>query len=347
MSVAGTTSRSPRTGPRDPGHPSPEPAERDSHRGRPARKERSVEDLRRERLEVELQKRKASVREWWIFLAFVGPNVLLILAFIYYPLASNLYYSMLDWRLGAISADFVGLQNYITLFTSSSGLDMWRVTGIFTASTVIISMALGLLLALVLNKNIPGHTIGRTAIFAPYVLSGVGVGMVWNFIFDPQLGLLSHVFNFFGQNSPDWYLDQDLALVMVIIVYVWKNLGYCAIVYLAGLQSIPQDLNEAAMIDSAGPVRRFFSISLPLLGPTTFFIVITTILSSMQAFDILRIMTPNGHGTNTIVFELFLQGFGAYQRAGYSAAISVVLFLALFIFTTAQMRFVERKVHYA
>lgn len=294
-----------------------------------------------------LAKKRRSAREWAIFLAFIGPNVLLILAFIYYPLISNAYYSLLDWRLGANSAEFVGLKNYVTLFTSPSGLDMWRVTIIFTVSTVVISMAVGLLLALVLNKNIPGRTFARTAVFSPYVLSGVGVGMVWNFIFDPQLGLLSHVFSFFGQNSPEWYLDKNLALVMVVIVYIWKNLGYCAVVYLAGLQSIPKDLLEAAAIDNAGPVKRFFSVSFPLLGPTTFFLVITTILSSMQAFDILRIMTPNGHGTNTIVFELFLQGFGVYQRAGYSAAISVVLFLALFLITTVQMRFVERKVHYA
>ncbi|MCD1286297.1 MAG: carbohydrate ABC transporter permease [Brevibacterium sp.] len=290
---------------------------------------------------------RRGVREWATFLAFLAPNVLLILAFIYYPLASNIYYSMLDWRLGAASADFVGLKNYLTLFTSPTGLDMWRVTLIFTISTVVISMAIGLLLALVLNRNIPGRTFARTAVFSPYVLSGVGVGMVWNFIFDPQIGLLSHVFAFFGANSPDWYLDKNLALVMVIVVYIWKNLGYCAVVYLAGLQSIPKDLLEAAAIDHAGPVRRFFTISFPLLGPTTFFLIITTILSSMQAFDILRIMTPTGHGTNTIVFELFLQGFGVYQRAGYSAAISVVLFLALFIITTVQMRFVERKVHYA
>ncbi|MCM1013212.1 sugar ABC transporter permease [Brevibacterium sp. XM4083] len=293
------------------------------------------------------EQRTRSLRDWAIFTAFIGPNVLLILAFIYYPLASNIYYSLLDWRLGSNSAEFIGLGNYITLFTSPTGLDMWRVTLIFTVSTVAISMALGLALALVLNKQIPGRTFARTAVFSPYVLSGVGVGMVWNFIFDPQLGLLSHVVAFFGQNSPEWYLDPDLALLMVIIVYVWKNLGYCAVVYLAGLQSLPRDLLEAAAIDHAGPVRRFFSISFPLLGPTTFFLVITTILSSMQAFDILRIMTPNGNGTNTIVFELFLQGFGVYQRAGYSAAISVVLFAALFVITAVQMRYVERKVHYA
>lgn len=292
-------------------------------------------------------KRQRRNRERLLFLAFAGPNVLLLLAFIYYPLLSNMYYSTLDWRLGSSQATFIGLDNYVRLFTSPSGLDMWRVTIIFTVATVAGSMILGLLLALALNRRIPGRTAARTAIFAPYVLSGVGVGMVWNFIFDPQIGALSSVLRVFGAASPEWYLDKDLALVMVIIVYVWKNLGYCAVVYLAGLQSMPQDVMEAALIDKAGPVRRFFSITLPLLSPTVFFLTITTILSSMQAFDILQIMTPSGNGTNTIVFEIFLQSFGTYQRAGYAAAISVVLFVVLLIITSVQMRYVERKVHYA
>lgn len=293
------------------------------------------------------RRRRRLSKNWSLFLLFAGPNMLLILAFIYYPLASNMYYSTLDWRLGSSSATPVGLDNYIRFFTSESGLEVWRVTGIFTAGAVLGSMILGLLIAIVLNKKIPGRTVARTAVFSPYVLSGVGVAMVWNFIFDPTLGALSHVLGFFGLDSPQWYLNEDWALLMVIIVYVWKNLGYCAVVFLAGLQSIPQELLEAATIDRAGPVRRFFSIILPLLTPTVFFLLVTNIIFSMtNAFDVLRTMTPTGHGTNTIIFEVYLQSFGAYQRAGYSAAIAVVLFFTLFIITAVQLRYVERKVHY-
>jgi sn-glycerol 3-phosphate transport system permease protein len=286
-------------------------------------------------------------RNYFMFILFAGPNTALILAFIYYPLLANVYFSTLDWRLGARTASFLGLDNYIEFFTSSSGLEVWRVTIIFTLATVIGSMVLGLLMALVLNRAIPGRTAARTAIFSPYVLSGVGVGLVWSFIFDPRIGILSHFLQMFGAKSPEWFLDRNLALVMVIAVYIWKNLGYCAVIYLAGLQSIPQDLLEAAAIDGAGPVRRFFTVVLPLLSPTVFFLSIAMVLSSMQAFDILRIMTPTGNGTNSIVFEIYLQSFGTYQRAGYAAAISVVLFLTLFLITAVQMRFVERKVHYA
>lgn len=286
-------------------------------------------------------------RNYFMFILFAGPNIALILAFIYYPLLANVYFSTLDWRLGARTASFLGLDNYIEFFTSPSGLEVWRVTIIFTLATVIGSMVLGLLMALVLNRALPGRTAARTAIFSPYVLSGVGVGLVWSFIFDPRIGILSHFLQMFGAKSPEWFLDRNLALVMVIAVYIWKNLGYCAVIYLAGLQSIPQDLMEAAAIDGAGPVRRFFTVTLPLLSPTVFFLSIAMVLSSMQAFDILRIMTPTGNGTNSIVFEIYLQSFGTYQRAGYAAAISVVLFITLFVITAIQMRFVERRVHYA
>lgn len=286
-------------------------------------------------------------RQYAIFLALVGPNVVLIAAFIYFPLASNMYYSTLDWRLGAPNARSVGLANYVELFTSPQAMGMWRVTIIFTVVTVVASMVLGLLMALVLDRKLPGRTLARTALFSPYVLSGVGVGLVWMFIFDPRIGLLGHGLRMIGQSSPDWFIDPQLALVMVIVVYVWKNLGYCAVVYLAGLQAIPRELIEAAQLDGANAPRRFWHVKLPLLGPTVFFLLITSILASMQAFDILRIMTPTGNGTNTIIFEIFLQSFGAYQRAGYSAAIAVVLFVVLFAVTAAQIRFVERKVHYA
>ncbi|WP_413451385.1 sugar ABC transporter permease [Georgenia phoenicis] len=292
-------------------------------------------------------RRRRRSRSWTLFLLFAGPNIALILAFIYYPLISNIYYSTLDWRLGSPRATPVGLDNYVRFFTSPSGLEVWRVTAVFTVGAVVGSMVLGLLVALVLNKRIPGRTAARTAVFAPYVLSGVGVAMVWNFIFDPSTGALRHLLAAVGLQSPEWYLDERWALLMVVIVYVWKNLGYCAVVFLAGLQSVPQDLIEAATLDRAGPVRRFFSIVLPLLTPTVFFLLVTNVLFSMtNAFDILRTMTPTGHGTNTIIFEIYLQSFGAYQRAGYSAAIAVVLFLTLFVITAVQLRYVERKVHY-
>lgn len=300
--------------------------------------------------ELEVERRRGrrlrKSRNYLTFVLFVGPNVALIMMFIYYPLIMNLRFSLLDWRLGSSAARFVGLQNYIEFFTSPNGLEVWRVTIIFTVATVAGAMLLGLLMAVVLNKRLPGRVVARTALFSPYVLSGVGVGMVWSFIFDPRLGVMRFFFEAIGRRSPEWFNDPRWALVMVIIVYIWKNLGYAAVIFIAGLQSIPSDLLEAANVDGASRTRQFFTIVMPLLSPTVFFLSITMILNSMQAFDILRIMTPSGNGTNTIIFEIYLQSFGAYQRAGYAGAVSVVLFLTLFAITAFQLRYVQKKVHY-
>lgn len=286
-------------------------------------------------------------RDFLVFLAFALPNMILIAVFTYLPLFNNIYYSTLDWTLGSASATVVGFENYVTFFTSSDAAKVLGTTAVFTLVTVGGSMVLGLLVALALNSRIRGTTFARSAVFAPYVLSGVGVGLVWLFIFDPGYGVLAWLLRGIGQQSPQWINDPQLSLVMVIIVYVWKNLGYCAVVYLAGLQSLPQDVMEAASLDGANGFRRFVSMALPLLSPTTFFLLITTMLSSLQAFDLIRIMTPLGNGTSTLIYEAYLQAFGAFNRAGYSAAISVILFAILLIITVLQLRFVERKVHYS
>jgi sn-glycerol 3-phosphate transport system permease protein len=286
-------------------------------------------------------------RDFFVFLALALPNLVLIAVFTYLPLLNNIYYSTLDWTLGSASATVVGLDNYITFFTSADAAKVLGTTAVFTLVTVGGSMLLGLLVALALNSKVRGTTFARSAVFAPYVLSGVGVGLVWLFIFDPGYGVLSWLLRGLGQQSPQWINDPKLSLVMVIVVYIWKNLGYCAVVYLAGLQSLPRDVMEAASLDGANGFRRFVSMAVPLLSPTTFFLLITTMLSSLQAFDLIRIMTPLGNGTSTLIYEAYLQAFGAFNRAGYSASISVVLFAILLIITVLQLRFVERKVHYS
>lgn len=288
-----------------------------------------------------------SRRDFVVFLALALPNLVLIAVFTYMPLISNAYYSTLNWTLGAASATVVGLGNYVTFFTGPDAPAVLGTTAVFTVATVGGSMLLGLLVALALNSKVRGTTFARSAVFAPYVLSGVGVGLVWLFIFDPGYGVLAWFFRGVGLESPQWINDPQLSLVMVILVYVWKNLGYCAVVFLAGLQSLPQDVMEAASLDGANGLRRFLSVSLPLLSPTTFFLLITTMLSSLQAFDLIRIMTPLGTGTSTLIYEAYLQAFGAYNQAGYSAAISMVLFAVLLAITVLQLRFVEKKVHYA
>jgi sn-glycerol 3-phosphate transport system permease protein len=286
-------------------------------------------------------------RDFPIFLALALPNILLILAFIYRPLITNIYYSTLDWTLGSPYATPIGLGNYREFFTDPDSLQVLWTTLIFTVTTVGGSMVLGLGLATVLNRPLRGRTLARATVFAPYVLSGVGIGLVWVFIFDPITGVMGAVLRAWGSSSPDWFNDPQLSLVMVIIVYVWKNTGYCAVIYLAALQAVPKDLLEAASIDGASGGRTFRSVVFPLLSPTTFFLLLTTILSSLQAFDLIRIMTPLGNGTTTLMYDAYLQAFGGYNRAGYSAAVATILFAILLVMTVVQLTLMERKVHYA
>lgn len=286
-------------------------------------------------------------RDFPIFLALALPNILLILAFIYRPLITNIYYSTLNWTLGSQYATPIGLGNYREFFNDPASVQVLWTTLIFTVATVGGAMILGLLLATVLNRKLFGRTLARATIFAPFVLSGVGVGLVWVFIFDPTVGVLGSLLRVVGSSSPQWFTDPHLSLVMIIIVYVWKNTGYCAVIYLAAMQAVPKDLLEAASIDGASSGRAFRSVVLPLLSPTTFFLLLTTILNSLQAFDLIKIMTPLGNGTTTLMYDAYLQAFGGYNRAGYSATVATILFAILILMTIGQLSILERKVHYA
>lgn len=290
---------------------------------------------------------KQRLTESLIFLAMVLPNAALIAVFVYRPLLANIYYSTLDWTLGSDTAKKIGLGNYVEFFSSAESWGVLRTTLIFTLATVGGSIVLGLLLATVLNRQLVGRGFARATVFAPYVLSGVGIGLVWTFIFDPTTGVLSMLLRGAGLPVPQWFLQPNLSLLMVIIVYVWKNLGYCAVIYLAGMQAIPRDLLEAASIDGASRFRTFWSIVWPLLSPTSFFLLMTTLLSSLQAFDLIRIMTPLGNGTTTLMYDAYLQAFGGYNRAGFSATVSTILFVILIVLTVVQLRFIEKRVHYA
>ena len=225
------------------------------------------------------------------------------------PIIVNFYYSTLNWSLGSDTATVIGLGNYRRFFSGGDAGSIFETTLVFTVATVGGAMILGLLLATVLNQKLRGSTFARATVFAPFVLSGVGIGLVWVFLFDPTTGALSAILRSLGLTSPNWFLDPHLSLTMVIIVYVWKNLGYCAVIYLAAMRSVPVDLLEAASIDGASAPRRFFSIVLPLISPTTFFLLLTSILGSLQAFDLLNIMSPQGTGTMTLMFASYWQAF--------------------------------------
>jgi sn-glycerol 3-phosphate transport system permease protein len=226
-------------------------------------------------------RRRRSALLWFLLLA--GPNVALLLVFVYRPLIQSFYLSTLQWNLGSPVARSIGLGNYVELFTSRNFTQVVTTTVVFTVATVGGAMLLGLGLAVLLNQKLRGRGFARTVAFAPYVLSGFAVGILWLFIFDPRYGLMREVLSWVGASSPQWYTQRPWPLVMVIIVYLWKNLGYVALIYLAGLQSVPQDLKDAAALDGASSFRTLRSIILPLLTPTSFFLLVTMMLASTSS----------------------------------------------------------------
>jgi multiple sugar transport system permease protein/sn-glycerol 3-phosphate transport system permease protein len=242
----------------------------------------------------------------------------------------------------------VGLDNYRELFASPAFGRIVVNTVSFTLASVFFICFLGLLLALLLNQPLRGRNLARSTVFSPVMLSGAAIGLVWIYIFDPRFGLLDVLLGALGLNSPNWLLDPAWAMPAVIIVHVWKNLGYAVVIYIAGLQAIPRELYEAALVDGAGGWARLRHITLPGLSPVLFFLVLTTALAAFQAFDIIKVMTDGGpvDATTTLVYYLYEEGFVAFN-AGRAGVAAVVLFLAMLAFTAVQLRYNERHVHYA
>jgi ABC-type sugar transport system permease subunit len=290
---------------------------------------------------------RREVGEWLTFAAFVAPNLLLLAIFSYWPLIQNLALSFTEWDMISPDKRFVGLDNWITVLTSNRFWQIALNTATFTVGSVGFTLALGLLLALLLNQQLRFRNAARTVLFTPTVLSGAAVAIVWYFIFDPNWGMLKTALGWVGIPSPRWVVDVHWAMPAVIIVYVWKTVGYAAVIFLAGLQGIPRELYEAARVDGANAWDRFRWVTIPGLAPITFFLMVTTILLSFQAFDIINVMTAGGPviATTTLLYEYYNQAFVAFH-AGNAAVYAVMLFGLMLILTVVQLRYVERKVTY-
>ncbi|WP_420107225.1 carbohydrate ABC transporter permease [Nocardia asteroides] len=285
-------------------------------------------------------------QDYALFLVLVVPNLVLLTLFVYRPLADNIRLSFTDWNIADPVATPVGFDNYIEWWQRD---DSWKVvsnTVIFTVAAVVVSMALGLALALLLDRKLFGRNVVRSAIFAPFVISGAAIGVAFQFIFDPSFGLVQDVLHRLGvERVPDFYQDPHWALFMVTITYIWKNLGYTFVIYLAALQGVRAELMEAAEMDGASRWTTFTKVLLPQLRPTTFFLSITVLLNSLQVFDIINVMTrggPLGNGTTTMVFQVYEESFRNF-RAGYGATVATIMFLVLLVVTLIQVRVMDRN----
>ncbi len=286
-------------------------------------------------------------KEWILFILFMLPNLVLFGLFTFWPMIENIRLSTQRWDMISPVRIGVGLENYRHLLRSDTFHRVLLNTTYFTVAAVGLSLLLGLIVALLLNQPLKFRDGARAVVFAPTLLSGAAIGIVWSYIFDPQYGLMAQVLGWVGVSSPDWLNRPEWAMPAIIIVYVWKNLGFAAVIFLAGLQAIPRDLYDAAKVDGANLWWRFRSVTIPMLSPITFFLLVTSILNTFQAFDIIRVMTQGGpvDATNTLIYYVYEQGFVALN-AGRSAAASLVLFALMMIITLVQLRYTEERVHY-
>lgn len=288
-----------------------------------------------------------SRREALLFLLFVGPNLFFFAVFSFWPIIYSAYLSTRRWDMIAPVKPFVGLNNYRYLFTDDTFRLVLRNTVVFTGVTVGGTLALGLGLALLLNQPLRGREGAKAILFAPSLLSGAAISIVWIYLFDPRFGLIARMLDVVGVASPAWLADPRWAMPAVIIVSIWKDLGFTAVIYLAGLRTIPRDLYEAAKVDGAGPWWRFRSVTLPMLSPIVFFLGVTSLLNTIQSFDIIQVMTRGGpvDSTTTLIYYVYQQGFVAFN-AGRASAAAIILFVAMLGITLAQVRWAERQVHY-
>jgi multiple sugar transport system permease protein len=290
---------------------------------------------------------KREIRNTLSALAFLAPNLAGFLAFMLIPIVSGIVLSFFRWD-GANPPVFIGIKNFIRLLHDSGFLHSLGVTFIYTALTVPATIVLSLFFAVLLTRDIRGTTLFRAVIFFPYVASIVAVSIVWQFLYSPETGPINQTLMWLGfENPPRWTASKDTAIIAVAIMNIWRSVGYYMVLFIAGLQAIPTSLYDAGQIDGANAVQRFWHITRPMLSPTTFFVLIISIINSFQAFTSIYVMTGGGPGeaTQVLVFRIYEEAF-VNTNFGYASAQATVLFLIVLLFTVFQFRSRERHVVY-
>lgn len=282
--------------------------------------------------------------KWVIF--FLSPSLIGLLVFMIGPILYSLRLTFYEWNLIS-DAHYVGLANFRELAHDSDFYEAFKHTLIYIAVYTPTVMALALMTALLLNRPLRGIAFFRAASFVPVVSSWVVVALMWRWIFNPRFGLLNYGLAQIGITGPNWLFDPDSALYALIIAGVWKDIGFVAVMFLAGLQGISDTYYEAAKIDGARAFQRLRYITLPMLTPTTFFALIISLINSFQIFEQAWLMPEDfaRRGTSVVVEQIVNNAF-RYNRMGYAAAMSWVLFVVIFAVTLVQLALQKRWVHY-
>jgi len=279
-------------------------------------------------------------------LLFLSPTLIIFSAFILFPVIFSFYLSFQKWNMFSGQTTFVGLDNYIRMFQSAEFWSVLKNTAYYTFGTIPLNMGFSLLVAYILHKKIFGKKLLRTLFFAPVIISPVAAAVIWRWLYDPNFGLVNYFIGLFGFDPVNWLNDPTAAMFALIVMGVWKTFGINMVLFAAGLQAIPENYYEAAEIDGAGQWAKFKNITIPLLAPTTFFIMVMSMISSFQVFDIVYVLTSGGPlgATKVMVFYVYEHAF-KYFEMGYASAAAYVLFAILFALTLLQVKYMKNKVY--
>jgi sn-glycerol 3-phosphate transport system permease protein len=286
-------------------------------------------------------------RSAWLPYALVAPQLAITLVFFFWPASQAIWFSFQLQDAFGLRSQFVGLQNFVTLFEDPNYLDSFRVTAVFSVLVAGIGIALSLLLAVMADRVVRGAWAYRTLLIWPYAVAAAVAGVLYAFMFAPSIGIISYVLKGFGVDW-NWVIRGEQAMLLVVMAAVWNQISYNFLFFLAGLQSIPKSLIEAAAIDGATPARRFWTIVFPLLSPTAFFLlVVNVVYAFFGTFGIIDATTQGGPATSTqiLVYKVYHDGVKAADIGGSSAQ-SVILMAIVIVLTVVQFRYIERKVNY-
>lgn len=280
-------------------------------------------------------------------MAFVLPALIPLIVFWIYPILRSLYISFTDWDYMSPEYNYVMFDNYIKLFNDQRFYDALWNTLVFTLGTLIPSILLGLMLAMLLQKSFKGNGLVKFIVFSPWITPTVAVSIVWTWIYQPDGGIANSILNFFGMEGLQWIKSSETAMLAVIIVTIWKSLGYAMIFYLSALEKVPTELYEASGLDGATAWQRFRDVTLPCISPTTFFLVIITMINSLQAYDQIQVLTQGGPSgsTRTLLYMYYQLGFEEF-KVGQATALAMVLILITLVLSAFQFVGSKRWVHY-
>jgi sn-glycerol 3-phosphate transport system permease protein len=286
-------------------------------------------------------------RSAWLPYALVAPQIVITVLFFFWPAIQAVWYSFQLQDAFGLKSQFVGLQNFANLFRDGNYVESFKVTAIFSVLVAFFGIAISLLLATMADRVLRGAMAYKTLLIWPYAVAPAIAGVLWAFLFAPSIGIVSFVLKGWGVDW-NWILKGDQAMVLIVVASVWKQISYNFLFFLAGLQSVPRSLIEAAAIDGASPFRRFWTIVFPLLSPTTFFLLVVNIVYAFfDTFGVIDATTQGGPGqaTNILVYKVYHDGVKATDL-GSSSAQSVILMFIVIALTVVQFRFVEKKVQY-